>query len=149
MSHKNPCVLFEKSGCACWSWRRAVSTLLPTVLLSCTQAQHAYNVLHCCHNVPLPCRLNRSFICLVDNARELQASLVPEEAGSWSCVWDKDTSLDWETYLTTALTGTLSPQTNTLLLLCPDGVQWHQLAAAAATKLYAMPKPRTLDCLAP
>jgi len=50
-------------------------------------------------------RLNRSFVCLVDSARELQASLSEDEAGRWCCVWDKDSCMDWDTYTTTAFTG--------------------------------------------
>ena len=50
-------------------------------------------------------RLNRSFVSLVDNARELQASLAPEEASSWRCVWDAETCPDWEAYLCTAFVG--------------------------------------------
>lgn len=43
-------------------------------------------------------RLARSFISLVDNARELQASIAADEQASWTCVWDKDTCMGWEKY---------------------------------------------------
>lgn len=49
--------------------------------------------------------MNRSFVSLVDNARELQASLLPEEADRWRCVWDKDNCISWDTFNYTMLTG--------------------------------------------
>jgi hypothetical protein len=42
------------------------------------------------------CRHSWSFICLVDNARELQASIAAAEAAGWTCVLDS--SLDWTQY---------------------------------------------------
>lgn len=49
----------------------------------------------------------RSFVSLVDNARELQASLAPEEADMWRYVWDRDTCMSWDTYLFTTFAGEL------------------------------------------
>lgn len=43
----------------------------------------------------------------VDNARELEASLVTHEADDWRCVWEQRPGmLDWEQYSYTALAGT-------------------------------------------
>jgi len=74
----------------------AASRLLPT--------RHPVQISFKC---VVTCRLNRSFVCLVDNARELQASLSADEAARWCCVWDKDSCMDWDTYTTTAQTGQL------------------------------------------
>lgn len=42
----------------------------------------------------------------MNNARRLQSSLRHEEAAAWpALVWDKDTSLDWETYMYTSMAG--------------------------------------------
>jgi hypothetical protein len=46
-------------------------------------------------------------VSLVDNSRELQASLAPEQADKWCSVWDKDTCMSWDTYLYTTFAGVL------------------------------------------
>lgn len=79
--------------CAAGSDSILANMLLRQPLLHC----HC-QCLHCTN-----CRLNRSFISLVGNARDLHASLVATEKRSWCCVWDKDTCLSWDTYLYTTL----------------------------------------------
>ena len=41
----------------------------------------------------------------VDNAHELEASLVPAERDAWRCVWKEGPGMDWEDFFWTALTG--------------------------------------------
>jgi hypothetical protein len=64
------------------------------------------------------CSFARSFISRVDNARELQASIVAEEASDWCCVWDKDTCMDWGTYMHSTLAGKLLGTQATLMPSC-------------------------------
>jgi hypothetical protein len=60
----------------------------------------------------------RSFISLVDNARELQASIAADEATEWTCVYDKESSKDWQEYYYTNMAGDIYVYTKAVLSVC-------------------------------
>jgi hypothetical protein len=57
------------------------------------------------HMFGLRTRYARSIICRVDNARELEASIVCSERGAWPCVWEEREGMCWEQFSWTALAG--------------------------------------------
>jgi len=67
-----------------------------------------------CH----PCRYARSIVSSVDNARELEASLVAGERDDWRCVWEQGPGMCWEDYGSTALTGRAGLELYVCYLAC-------------------------------
>jgi hypothetical protein len=65
----------------------------------------------------------RSFISLVDNARELQASIAADEAADWTCVFERDSGMTWEQHGYTALAGVCMPACALLMMLASPGWQ--------------------------
>lgn len=64
------------------------STTLPACLPVCPNVRYA-----------------RSVVSRVDNVRELQASLVPEEQRDWCCLWEEGRGANWDDFVYTGLVG--------------------------------------------